>query len=163
LARTKKSTESGQLSSWIVNGALALVAIAVLVLGYGLAMRFLSPSDPLREQNPGGFVGEILQVEVVNGCGVAGLAASTTQYLRQRGFDVVAVGNHSRLDEPHSLVLDRVGDPEAARKIAEALGIDPAYVREDLEPSYYLDATVVLGLDYRTLTPFRDLDDPGDS
>lgn len=151
----QKSSDSATLPAWLVNGALGVGVLLLLLLGYSLFSRATGP-DARREANPGGFVGEILQVEVVNGSGAAGLAAQTTQYLRQRGFDVVAVGNHTRPDEPHSLVLDRVGDPDAALKVAQALGIDPEYVREDLEPSYFLDATVVIGLDFTELKPFAD-------
>jgi hypothetical protein len=127
----------------------------LLVLLYGLGTRFLAPRvDPAREANPASFVGDILQVEVRNGCGVSGVAAVATRYLRRRGFDVVEVGDYTSFEEPISLVIDRVGDPEAARKIAYALGIDPAHIVEDVRLDYFLDATVVLGKDYASLKPF---------
>ncbi|PSQ81685.1 MAG: hypothetical protein BRD46_01520, partial [Bacteroidetes bacterium QS_8_68_15] len=43
----------------------------------------------------------------------------------------------------------------ARTRVARALGIPARRVRQDLEPGYYLDSSVVLGEDYLTLTPFR--------
>lgn len=143
-------------SNVLLNVALALLGMVLLVLLYGLGTRLLAPRvDPGREANPANFVGDILQVEVRNGCGISGVAAVATQYLRRGGFDVVEVGDHTSFEEPHSHVIDRVGDPEAARKIAYALGIDPERIVEDVRLDFYLDATVVLGKDYATLKPFN--------
>jgi len=98
---------------------------------------------------------DIIQVGVRNGCGEPGLAARTRDFLVRAGFDVVEVGNYSSFDVDSSMVIDRAGDLAAARRVARALGIPARRVRQDLQPEYYLDASVVLGEDYSTLTPFR--------
>lgn len=144
-------------SNRLLNIGLALAGIVVVVLLYALVTRTLAPRvDPSRGENPAGLVGEILQVEVRNGCGVAGLAADMTKYLRQKGFDVVEVGDYTSFDVTHSMVIDRVGDLEAAKKIAAVLGIAEAYVRQEISQDYYLDASIVIGQDYTTLTPFQE-------
>lgn len=138
-----------------MNAVLLVLGAVAIVLTYSLVTRALTPRvDPLRESNAAGLVGEIIQVEVRNGCGVSGLAAETTMYLRERGFDVVEVGDYHRFDEPVSRVVDRVGDLESARKVAAALGIPEDHVEQDIGPEYYLDATVILGRDYEELRPF---------
>jgi hypothetical protein len=138
-----------------LNVALLLLGLAVLVLVYAMATRAFSPRvDPSREANPTGLVGTILQVEVRNACGADGIAAQTTQYLRRHGFDVVEVGDHTSFSLETSQVIDRVGDLEAAKKVAAALGIDEAHVTQDIQPDYYLDASILLGRDYTTLKPF---------
>ncbi|QXD17156.1 LytR C-terminal domain-containing protein [Rhodocaloribacter litoris] len=150
---SKASTTRG--GAWL-NVALVVAGAALLLLLYALVARFLFPrTDPVREANPAGLVGEIIQVEVRNGCGVSGLAAQAMHYLRDHGFDVVEVGDHTSFDEAHSFVVDRVGDLEAARKVAHALGIPESRVRQEIRPDYYLDASVVIGKDYATLKPFR--------
>ncbi|GIV58404.1 MAG: hypothetical protein KatS3mg042_1317 [Rhodothermaceae bacterium] len=139
------------------NVAIGVGGLAVLVLLYALASRFLFPRvDPTREANPAGLVGDIIQVEVRNGCGVSGLAARATHYLRDHGFDVVEVGDHTRFDEPYSLVIDRVGDLEAARKVALVMGIPEERIRQDIRPDYFLDASIIIGQDYARLKPFHD-------
>lgn len=139
----------------LLNGSLVLLGVLVLVLLYALVTRTFTPRvDPGREENPAQLVGAIIQVEVRNGCGIDGLAAETTRYLRRRGFDVVEVGDHSSFDLDQSLVVDRAGDLAAAQKVANALGIAPDQIIQDINHDYYLDASVLIGKDYASLTPF---------
>ncbi len=139
-----------------MNAVLFVLGTVAIVLTYSLVTRALTPrADPYREGEAAGRIGEIIQVEVRNGCGVSGLAAETTMFLRRRGFDVVEVGDYHRFDEEHSRVVDRVGDLESARKVALALGIPEERVTQDIGPEYYLDATIILGKDYKTLRPFQ--------
>ena len=144
------------LSRHTLNIALVVLSVAVAILLYALVNRTLTPrTDPNRDENPGQFEGAVLQVEVRNGCGVTGLAYTMTQFLRQRGFDVVEVGDLPPFDQEVSVVYDRIGDLEAARKLAVAIGIPEDRVIQDLKPEEYLDASVIIGKDYETLTPFQ--------
>ena len=142
--------------------ALAGAGLAAVVLLYGLAQRNLVPrTEPAREANPAGLVGPVLQIEVRNGAGVEGLAATAARYLRRRGFDVVASGNWTSLDVGESFVADRAGDPAAAGRVAAALGLPPARVRPLPDSGAFVDAAVVLGRDYAALAPFADADPLG--
>ena len=88
-----------------------------------------------------------IRVEVVNATKTRGLARRATQFLRDRGFDVVDVGTSAQqLDT--TLVLDRSGHPEWARLVAEALG-GGARAVERPDSSRYLDVTVQLGASWR--------------
>lgn len=140
-----------------MNIVLVVLGFTAILLAYGMVMRLAAPRvDPVREANPAQLVGEIIQVEVRNGCGISGLAARTTMYLRRRGFDVVEVGDYTSFDEEHSIVIDRVGDLASAKKVANALGISEERVEQDIRPDYFLDASVVIGKDFETLRPFID-------
>lgn len=140
----------------LLNVGLAAAGVLALVLLYALATRAFTPgTGPVRQANPAGLVGDIVQVGIFNGCGEPGIAGSATAFLREHNYDVVESGNYSDFDQPHSLVIDRVGNREAALGIADALGIDAANVREEIDDSYFIDAAVVLGQDYRTLRPFE--------
>lgn len=141
------------------NVALALLGVVVILLAYGMATRFFTPRvDPMRSANPAQLIGEIIQVEVRNGCGVTGLAARTTMYLRRHGFDVVEIGDHSSFDVATSKVVDRVGDMASAVKVANALGIPEDQVLQEIRQDYYLDASIIIGKDYETLRPFDDVE-----
>lgn len=145
-----------RLKNSLLNAGLLVVGLSVMVLLYGLATRTLLPSpDPARSSESRDLVGSIIQVEVRNGAGVDHLAAETMHYLRERGFDVVDVGNYESFQKEHSVVIDRVGDPEAARKVAEALGLPADRVRQEIRRQYYLDASVIIGHDYKQLRPFQ--------
>jgi hypothetical protein len=150
------STWSSRLTNGLLNTALLVVGLGVGVLLYALVTRTTAPdADPTRESESTPLVGKIIQVEVRNGCGIDHLAAQTTQFLRDQGFDVVDVGNYKTFDQPKSLVIDRVGDPESARKVARALGLPESRVRKDVRRDLYLDATIVIGEDYQQMRPFR--------
>lgn len=141
----------------VLNAALVVGGLSVMVLLYALVTRTLVPQpSPERPSDSSELVGGIIQVEVRNGAGVDRLAAETTHYLRERGFDVVDVGNYNTFTQERSVVIDRVGDPEAARKVAEALGLSPDRVRQEIRRQYYLDASVIIGHDYEQLRPFQD-------
>lgn len=90
--------------------------------------------------------GERVRVEVRNGGGKAGMAHEATELLRARGFDVVFYGNARPFDRETSEVLDRVGRPEMARSVADALRIP--VVRSAPDSNLYLDVSVVLGQDW---------------
>ena len=149
------------LAGALLNVSIAVIGLAAVFLLYSLVARSFYPrTDAVREANPAQLVGDILQVEVRNGCGVSGLAATATFFLREHGFDVVEVGDHHRFDVERSLVIDRVGDLAAARKVASALGIDETQVQQEIRPDLYLDATVILGMDYSALRPFESNEQP---
>lgn len=142
----------------LLNVALLLGALSVAVLLYVLASRtvFTGPSPERPASDSSQLVGSIIQVEVRNGAGVANLASQTTEFLRDRGFDVVDQGNYSSFDQQKSIVIDRIGNVKAAREVAEALGIPGTRVEQEIRPEYYLDASVIIGHDYEHLRPFRD-------
>ena len=86
-----------------------------------------------------------IKVEVLNATRNRGVARRVTLYLRDRGFDVVAMGNSGRL-QSNTVVLDRSKHPEWAGLIAKALRADSTLERPDT--SRYLDATVLIGTDW---------------
>ena len=143
------------LGNILFNLMLVVLGLVVMVLLYAFVSRsFTSSPDSIRTDNPGDLVGDIIQVEVRNGCGVTGLAAEMTQFLRGEGFDVVEVGDYTSFNEPKTLVIDRVGNLEAARQVAASLGLPEDRVIQEIRQDYFLDASVVIGQDYATLPPF---------
>lgn len=149
------ATWGAQLRNAALNTALGVLGMVVVFLLYALVLRTITPrTDPSRVSESTSLVGEIIQVEVRNGCGIDHLAAEATQFLRDRGFDVVEVGNHSSFDQQRSLVVDRIGDLQSARNVAEALGLPPDRVRQDIDKRLYLDASVIIGHDYDEMRPF---------
>jgi hypothetical protein len=109
------------------------------------------PAEPQPILKP---VKQKMQVEVLNGCGTAGIAAVVTDFLRESDVDVIYSGNFNRFDIDQSMVLDRVGDKDNAEKIAGILGIEDEQVKTEINPNRQLDVTVILGKDYQNLKPF---------
>jgi hypothetical protein len=99
----------------------------------------LSPAESLVPQ------GVRIKVEVLNATKVRGLARKATFYLRDRGFDVVAMGT-AREQRAATVVLDRSNHPEWAALVGKAFN---AKVESRPDSSRYLDVTVLVGNDWR--------------
>lgn len=100
---------------------------------------------------------ERVRVEVLNAGGVAGQARSAMLQLRHIGFDVVYFGNADRFDRESSAVVDRVGRPDLASAVADALGI--ATVLSEPDPNLFVDVTVLLGREWRDAAVSDDTED----
>jgi hypothetical protein len=97
-----------------------------------------------------------IQIEVLNGCGVAKVARQTTTFLRNKEYDVVSFGNYNSSTIQKSMVIDRIGDRKTAEKIAEVLGIESNQVSTEIDKSKLLVASIIIGKDYKSLKPFED-------
>ncbi|MEX2177431.1 MAG: LytR C-terminal domain-containing protein [Gemmatimonadaceae bacterium] len=132
-----------------------LKRIAIVVVGIILLAAILAASVFIRDRNdsrraapPDASIPDAprVRVQVLNATDTRGLARQATMHLRDRGFDVLEVGNAGeQLDS--TLVLDRAGNPELARRVADALG--GARVESRPDSSRYLDVTVLLGRAWR--------------
>jgi hypothetical protein len=129
----------------VLGGALVLAFVVSFALGLRSPSVTTRAADPQRIV-PGVFSGR--RVEVLNAAGIAGLARQATETLRAAGYDVVFFGNASRLAEPGSRVLDRVGKPELARAVAERLRISRVETR--LDSTRLVEVSVILGKDWLT-------------
>ncbi|MBR9978183.1 MAG: LytR C-terminal domain-containing protein [Bacteroidetes bacterium] len=139
-----------------LNIVIALLAVVVFFLLYSFITNSLTdkPVDWTTETpDAGEVVADIIQLDVLNGCGVSGVAQRFTDYLRKRNFDVVQSANYKTFDVEHSLVIDRTGDLATARKVAYALGIEEKNIVQQINPDYYLNVSVVIGRDYESLKP----------
>ena len=93
-----------------------------------------------------------LRIQVLNGCGVKGLARRISPTLRSWGLDVRETKNASRPDYDHSEIIDRRGQLDAARALADSLGIKRQYVTSEFAPNLVdIDLTLIVGSDYRRL------------
>lgn len=128
---------------------LALIAFVVLLLGAVAVTQYAMRARHTvqRAERPETVVtGERIRVQVLNATTTRGLARRATLHLRDRGFDVVEVGT-ANLQIDSTLVLDRSGHPDWAKRVAEAMGGARVEARPDT--SRYLDVTVLIGRSWR--------------
>jgi len=90
-----------------------------------------------------------MQIEVLNGCGVDGVADMFTDYLRTKNFDVVNTGNYRSYNIDNSIIIDRTGNIFNAEYLAEVIGIDNKQVIQQKNKNYFLDVTLIIGKDYK--------------
>ncbi len=96
------------------------------------------------------------QIDVQNATNESGIALKMTEYLRSKGFDVVEMGNNKIKDLENTTVIDRKGDRKAAERLAHTLGIPDKKIIQQINTSLYLEATVVIGKDYKDIKPFNE-------
>ncbi len=135
-----------------LNLLILLTGSLLVVLVIALLFRVVVPRIQ-SERNAGGaeLISDVIQVQVLNGAGRAGLANRFTSALRKNGFDVVETGNFESFDIPNTYVIDRLGNLENARRVARALNLSEDRIVREVSEGFYLDATVVIGLDYDSL------------
>ena len=137
--------------SAVLTAVLAILLLAVVILGSTFVGRLFSDPDPQRVSGSPVKPGSIVQIDVLNGCGSPGAATAVTTYLRTRGYDVVEVRNYRSLNVDETFIIDRTGDLERARNVASVLGAKPDKILQQLNPDYYVDVSVVVGRDFHSL------------
>lgn len=122
---------------------------------YSIYIKLTNPKSTSNGVSDNQTVSEIIQVEVLNGCGVGGIADRFTDFLRNNKFDVVNMGNYIRFDMDETIVIDRTGNKANALFVAKALGVKSENVIQQLNNDYFLDVSIVIGRDYYTLQPLK--------
>jgi hypothetical protein len=96
--------------------------------------------------------GRAIRLQVLNGCGVKGLARLISPGLRAKGFDVRETRNASRFDFAYTSIMDRTGDSAMALTLADSLGIDRSRVSTEYSKNLVdIDVTLLVGKDYESL------------
>ena len=135
---------------WALDGVLVVLVLAVGFLLYTFLTN-RSANLEAHTANPFTPSGRPIQIDVLNGCGASGAASNLTTFLRKRGFDVVDTRNYKSFDVQHTLVIDRTGNLSLARQVASAVGVSSRNVIQEINPDYFVDVSIVIGMDYSRL------------
>lgn len=132
---------------------IIILAVVVVYLSY----TFISRQIPAKPQETPSLVADttrkIIQIEVLNGCGIKGPASKFRVFLLTHGFDVVDVRNYKSFDLKETLVIDRIGNLSNANEVAKSLGVSEKNVIQQINPDYFVAVSVVIGKDYNQLKP----------
>ena len=135
-----------------LNAAIGFLSVLLIALLIALSTRIIYPRIlNTRAENNSQLISQVIQLEVLNGSGVAGIANRFTGVLRKNGFDVVETGNFDHFNLEETIVISRSGIMENAKNVALALGIDEKNILREESPDFYLDVTVVIGHDFEKL------------
>ncbi len=89
---------------------------------------------------------ELPTVQVLNGSGIAGAAAHTAEMLREKGYEVKAIGNADRSDYVSSEVISHHSSEDGAQQIAAL--VSAQVVRQEQDEAAPADVTLIVGKDY---------------
>jgi hypothetical protein len=149
------------LLNYALNVSIIIIAGLCLYFAYSLIMN--SSSTKSRGDNKEGTdttkkqvtnqPNLSIQINIMNATGENRIGARFRDYLKQKGFDVVDMGNY-KTDVEKTMVLDLCGDINKAKRVADALGVSQRNVIQQLDKTKFIDATVLIGKDYTELKPF---------
>lgn len=152
MGENQKGNSSSNIEGLFLNAAIGFLSILLIVLLVALSTRIIYPRIfNQRVEDQSQLISEIIQIEVLNGCGIAGIANAYTSVLRSNGFDVVETGNFDHFNLKETIIISRSGVLDNARRVANALGVKEINVIREESPDYFLDVTVVIGHDYEQL------------
>ena len=137
----------------ILNASILILILINSILAYSVfnAIPFNDSDDNYLEDS----TRVKIQVEVLNGCGVSGVAEKLTDYLRTNNIDVVNLGNYRSFEIENSIIIGRNEKIQNAEIVAAIVGLDNQNIIQQINPDYLLDVTFVLGKDYRNLIPLK--------
>jgi len=135
-----------------LNSFIAILSVTILLLTYSLIAKII-PHKEMAKPTSGTDSVHTLQVEVLNACGKAGIGDKCVDFLRKNKLDVVQTGNYPSFDVPHTIIINRSGNIERSKYIAQLLAVDTSFIIKQYNKNYYVDASVIIGKDYKVL-PF---------
>lgn len=89
-----------------------------------------------------------VRIEILNGTSVTGLASRTAQLYKSYGFRIASVMNAERNDYERTVVLDRRGSPDAAKRVAELIRCEQIHSQIEENRDETVDVTIILGKDF---------------
>ena len=160
--RVKKNVQKPEVKSTVINIFYNLIifilVVLIVYLSYSAYLKIIQKSADEIIEDKKEIAAEIIQLNVLNGCGVSGVADRFTDFLRADGFDVVELGNYKtngkiNYNVSETFVIDRIGNIANAHKVAESIGIESVKVIQQINEDYFLDVSLVIGKDYYKLKP----------
>ncbi len=157
--RTKSKAAKPRRGSRIIDFLLIVVSLTVLVFVGSVALKYTqgesAPQPPKGQSQSQVFEPVNLRMQVLNGCGVTGIAAKFSKFLRDTGkpdfvIDVIDDRNFGSFKQEKTMLIARkTADPNAAR-LAAKLGVPAELVTfKELEDNFLdIDYSLVVGLDY---------------
>ena len=154
----------------LLNGAISIAGIVLLGFIFSFSRNVSHGGIPIDvvfpdldkeprlaidvyEQNP---IKDI-KVEVLNGCGIKGIAAKASDFLRQQQVDVVRSDNADKYDYLKTTIIGRNENFESLKIVAESLGLsveNKTNIKHEPDESLGVDVTVILGKD---IVDFKEL------
>lgn len=105
--------------------------------------RMLSSPEEVNDALP-----VVVKIEVLNGCGIQGVAKKWADHLRAAGFDPVNVTNYDSSNIPRTIIYDRESNAcKNGIAVAKSLGLPREYVAYQQSDQRMVAVTVIIGQD----------------
>jgi len=99
-----------------------------------------------------------VKVQVLNGCGVSGIANEFSEFLQRKRYDIIEVGNAPTWDYENTVIINRERrDKKYIDKFRELIGIPKELVYPIKNDENESDVTLIIGSDYESLKIYKSL------
>ena len=174
MARKKARRKSKKLNKQdlILNTAMGIVGLLLLGFIYSFSQNTSHTAIPIevnfpKEDIPRRLAADVynenpiqnVKVEVLNGCGIKGIAAKTADFLRLHHVDVVRSDNADRYDYPNTIIIGRNENYASLKVVTQSFGItmeNDTNIKHEPDESLGVDVTVILGKDIHSFTEVFD-------
>ena len=163
IRRKSKKNNLKRLISNLIIGILAVLVIGFLTSGInqvffnsGIDADYPDLSTLITKTKYEKKTGHKIQVEIWNGCGIPNLARMYTDFLRDKGLDVLDSKNADHFNYLETKILHHRGDINRALVLADILKIDKSNIIDDKNENLFYDLTLIIGKNYPDLLSYRD-------
>lgn len=152
--QTRNNGKNGKMYETLMGLGLWVLGLFNVVLIASFVMKhmgtegeqIISVSEPVITRN----IEHVISFEVLNGCGVSGVAAKFATRLENAGYKSTEVGNFDNFDMPQTIIFDRKSQNRLyGLKVAELLGLPATSVAYQTKAGSKVDVSVILGKDYQ--------------
>jgi len=95
-------------------------------------------------------------VEILNGCGISGVAAQFKDIVHEKTFDVINTENAAHFKYENTIIIARTMNTDSAYKLAEELGLPRERVSIEEDASLAVDITMIIGHDYKSVVAYKE-------
>jgi len=129
--------------------------IAIIIAVYSLKNSFKNKGDKTditTELSHSNYIRA--EIEVLNGCGEAGIANLFTKFLRSEGYDVIEIKNADNFKYKETIILFHNKEiQEKAKVLSEILNINQDNIKFNKNSVW--DLSLIIGSDYKNLSSFE--------
>jgi len=170
--RARRKLKNNTSNNLTLNAAISIVGVLLLGFIYSFSQNTTHTGTSIQvafpeienhhrlavdvyEDNPI----QNIRVEVLNGCGIKGIANKASNFLRLHQVDVIRADNADRYDYPNTIIIGRNENYESLKMVTQSFGIsidNKDHIKIEPDESLGVDVTVILGKDINSFTDIFD-------
>jgi len=164
--KTRRKTKKLNQQHLTLNAAIGIVGVLLLGFIYSFSQNASYTGVPIKVKFPENNSPQKLaadfyddnrlhdvKVEVLNGCGIKGVAGKTAEFLRlQHQLNVVRSDNADNHNYAKTIIINRREKVEAMKLICKSFGVPIESIKHEPDESLDVDATIIIGKDINTFS-----------
>lgn len=134
---------------------ISLIAFAFIILVFKMVTNKFDKREDVTLQTSKYVNVKNAEIEILNGCGDAGIANLFTNYLREQQYDVIDIRNAEHFNYKNTIILvHKVEKMKAANDLAKMLHINKEHIKTD---NNIWDLSIIIGKDYKDLISYKEI------